>query len=192
MAKKINGYKWAFLTLVALILGTAIFVFVSATTNAEPNIPDYTKANFSGSQVATITTTRTKVNELINAALEDFQDERTSYKFYLENEAVFEGTFRFLEQDFPIYLYFEPIAQNDGNIELRIKSISIGTLALPTDAVMRLVSGSIELPPYVVMDAQKEIVTIRLDELKLPNGLQVKAENIDLVNDRLSFQLLLK
>ncbi|SJZ84251.1 Uncharacterized protein YpmS [Pilibacter termitis] len=189
MVEKIKQsiWKYATLFLLALMLGVSLIVFLRITTTREVSLENKVAQAEKNFDIATVQTDKAKLNTLINHILKEFQSKNSSYSFYIDKEAVFEGEYNFLGSKVPIYIYFTPSANKDGNINLKVKTISAGTLSIPTATVMSFIQGANEFPEYVELNAKKEIVTIRLDKVELPNNLAVKAKLIDVVNDKFVF-----
>ena len=92
---KRNPWKIAFLVLVGLVIGSVAFVTFRATQVREPDlkkIPAIVEKE--GEPVVTIQSKKQQVNKLIDFYLADFQKgSEIKYKFYLENDALLNGTF---------------------------------------------------------------------------------------------------
>ena len=54
-----------------------------------------------------------------------------------------------LGHDIPFYLYFDPYVMANGNVQLKAKSLSIGTLGLPIKEVLKFAKRSYKLFYYV-------------------------------------------
>lgn len=91
-----------------------------------------------GNPVLTINSNKSQVNQLIDFYLTDFQkDQEVKYNFELRNEALLTGQFKVLNFPITFYLYFDPYVTEEGNVQLKAKSLSIGTLDLPTSEVLK-------------------------------------------------------
>ncbi|WP_181041717.1 YpmS family protein [Enterococcus faecalis] len=182
---KRNPWKIAFLVLVGLIIGSVAFVTFRATQVREPDlkkIPAIVEKE--GEPVVTIQSKKQQVNKLIDFYLADFQKgSEIKYKFYLENDALLNGTFQVLGHDIPFYLYFDPYVMANGNVQLKAKSLSIGTLGLPIKEVLKFAKRSYKLPKWVEINPDDQTVLLRLDQFRMQNGLFVRAEKINLVDD---------
>lgn len=188
-----NYWKISFLILLGLVVGSTAFIGTRIFTIREPDykeIPKITQRE--GEPVLTINSEKEKVNELINFFLEDFQeDSDVKYTFSLENEAMLNGEFKILGVPIDFYLYFEPYVTENGNVQLKAKSLSVGSLNLPMKEAMRIVKKNYKLPSWVEVDPDELTVMIRLDKFRMQNGMYVKADKIDLVNDEIRFSLYL-
>ena len=95
--------------------------------------------------------------------------------------------------NFPItfYLYFDPYVTEEGNVQLKAKSLSIGTLDLPTSEVLKMIKRSFKFPEWIEVNADEQIILIRLDQFRMQNGLFIKANKINLVDDEIQMSLYL-
>ncbi|MBO0482032.1 YpmS family protein [Enterococcus sp. MSG2901] len=187
-----NYWRMAFLILLGVVVGTIVFLGarIFSSQPEYKNMPEITAIE--GEPVLTINSNKEKVNQLISFFLSDFQKEGDiEYKFYLENEAMLNGQFEVLGFPVNFYLYFEPYVMENGNVQLKAKSLSIGTLSLPIKDVMNMVKRNYNLPKWVEIDTKDLTVMIRLDKFRMQNGMYIKADKINLVDDDIRFSLYL-
>lgn len=193
MKNKKTIWKWLFLALLAINLGT--FAFISSrvfNVRDQQSLGQGSKPTET-TEVAKITTDRNQLNQLINTYLQDFQTSEMSYKFYLSNsQAVLEASYQLFGQKIPLYIYFEPLALNDGSVALQVKNVSAGTLNLPTSAVLAYVKSSIKLPNFVEVLPTKDQVILHLPQLALADNLYLKANQLDLVSGNFTFKLMIQ
>lgn len=191
--KKLNKWKVAFLVLAGVILGTLIFFTIRINQDREPNLTKTeTIVEKDGTPVLSVQSNKKQVNALIDFYLEDFQaSSDVKYKFYLENEALLNGTFEVLGHPIQFYLYFEPYVMDNGNIQLKAKSLSLGTLGLPIKEILKFVQRDYKLPKWVEVDPDEKTILLRLDQFQMQNGLFLKAEKINLVDDDISMTIYL-
>ncbi|MDG6110786.1 YpmS family protein [Lactococcus formosensis] len=193
MKNKKTIWKWLFLALLAINLGT--FAFISSrvfNVRDQQSLGQVSKLTET-TEVAKITTDRSQLNQLINTYLQDFQTSEMSYKFYLSNsQAVLEASYQLFGQKIPLYIYFEPLALNDGSVALQVKNVSAGTLNLPTSAVLAYVKSSIKLPNFVEVLPTKDQVILHLPQLALADNLYLKANQLDLVSGNFTFNLMIQ
>ena len=193
MNNKKTIWKWLFLALLAINLGT--FAFISSrvfNVRDQQSLGQVSKPKET-TEVAKITTNRDQLNQLINTYLQDFQTSDMSYKFYLSNsQAVLEASYQLFGQKIPLYIYFEPLALNDGSVALQVKNVSAGSLNLPTSAVLAYVKSSIKLPAFVEVLPTKDQVILHLPQLTLADNLYLKANLLDLVSGNFTFNLMIQ
>ncbi|HFF8691287.1 TPA: YpmS family protein, partial [Enterococcus faecium] len=109
----------------------------------------------------------------------------------LENEALLNGTFEVLGFPIDFYLYFDPYVMENGNVQLKARSLSIGTLSLPIKDVMNMIKRNYKLPDWIEVNTDDLTIMLRLDQFRMQNGMYIKADKIDLVNDDIRFSLYL-
>ena len=193
MKNKKTIWKWLFLALLAINFGT--FAFISSrvfNVRDQQSLGQVSKPKET-TEVAKITTNRDQLNQLINTYLQDFQTSDMSYKFYLSNsQAVLEASYQLFGQKIPLYIYFEPLALNDGSVALQVKNVSAGSLNLPTSAVLAYVKSSIKLPAFVEVLPTKDQVILHLPQLTLADNLYLKANQLDLVSGNFTFNLMIQ
>ena len=187
-----NPWKLAFFILIGIIIGTAIFLYIRITAEREKSSVLETPAVVTGEPSFQVQITKDQANQLINFYLNDFQAKSpVKYRFVLENQALLNGTFHFLGHDLNFYLYFEPYVLDNGDVQLKAKSISIGRLSLPISELMSYVKNNFKLPSWVETDTKNEQMIIHLSQYKLANGMYVQAEKIDLLDDNIKFNVFL-
>lgn len=188
--RKINPWKVAFITLLAFLTGLGIFLTMRINTPREAE-DDLRKQELAkGETVLEINTHKQQVNQLIDHFLNEFlEDSEVKYDFYLKNEALLTGEFKFFNHPVDFYLYFDPYVMENGDIQLKAKSLSIGSLNLPITDVLGMVKSSYDLPEWVEVNKKEKNVILHLDELKMATGLYVRAEKINLIDDEIRFSL---
>ncbi len=193
IAKKSNGGIWKFLTflLLGIILGGVGYISYLTTQKQEIPIVKSTPLTVPENlEILDVNTNKEKVNTLIDHYLKEYlTSDKISYEFYLENQALLKGTFKLLGYPMAFYLYFDPFVLEDGNIQLKAQSLSIGALGIPINEVLKYVKRYFEMPKWIEIKPKEGQIFIHLDELKLNGNLKIRAEKIDLVQDEIKFKL---
>jgi len=191
--KTINYWKIAFLVLAGLLIGTTVFFASRIFQQRESGLNESTElVQREGSPVLTVNSNKSQVNQLIDFYLSDFQkDQEVKYNFELRNEALLTGEFQVLGFPITFYLYFDPYVTEEGNVQLKAKSLSIGTLDLPTSEVLKMIKRSFKFPEWIEVNADEQVILIRLDQFRMQNGLFIKANKINLVDDEIQMSLYL-
>ncbi|MDN6639535.1 MAG: YpmS family protein [Tetragenococcus sp.] len=189
----VNKWKVAFLVLLGVILGLCAFFFFRATQQREVIQYDTQPiVQREGEPVLSINSNKEQINSLMDFYLQNYQkDSDVEYHFQLENQALLTGDFKVLGAPITFYLYFDPYVTDDGNVELQADSLSIGTLDLPVAQVMKMIEKSFKFPQWIEFDPEEERVLVRLDQFRMENGLFIKAEKINLVDDDIQVSLYL-
>jgi Uncharacterized protein conserved in bacteria len=188
-----NGWKIAFFTLLAIVLGSLLFLFTRVTGERESLPQDATSVvERQGEPVLTIQSNKQQINDLIAFSLDEYQkDSDVKYNFVLENEALLTGEFKILGFPVTFYLYFDPYVMDNGNVQLKAKSLSVGTLGVPIKQVMKIIQKNQALPEWVEINPKDETIMIHLDQFQMANGLFIKADKINLVEDEIQVSLFL-
>ena len=135
-------------------------------------------------------TTREALNNTAVAFLEDYQSQGLRYEFYTtSSQVLFQGTYRLLDYDIPLYVYFEPSVLENGDIKLAVTSVSAGTLSLPTKEVLSYIATAYHIPNFLNIQPKSSAIVLSLKDITLSNGLYAKATEFNLANDRISFDL---
>lgn len=190
---QLNKWKVAFFALIAIVIGSGIFLFTRITEKRElvqAEIPALVDRE--GSPVLNIRSNKEQINALIAFYLDEYQkDSDVQYDFVLENEALLTGEFKILGFPVTFYLYFDPYVMDNGNVQLKATSLSIGTLGVPINEVMKMIQRNQSLPEWIEIDPKEETVMIRLDQFRMQNGLFIKADKINLIDDEIQVSLYL-
>lgn len=188
-----NPWKIAFLLLIGLLLGAMLFLYLRVTAVREPEYrPLKDEVSLKGDPTFQVQFKKKQVNQVISYYLNDFlKDSGGQYSFYLEDQALLNGTFSVLGHDVQFYLYFDPYVMENGNVQLKAKSLSIGTLNLPISEIMKYIGSSFDLPKWVEINPKEKVVVLHLDQFKLQNGMHTRAEKINLIDDDIRFNVYL-
>lgn len=187
-----NPWKIAFIILLGIIIGLALLVgYRISTPRIEKGTFPTVQAN-SNDPILEVAMKKEQVNRVINYYTKDFfSASEGDYSFYLDQDALIEGTFSLLGHDTHFYLSFAPYVLTDGNIQLQAKDLSVGTLSVPIPAMINYISHTADFPEWVEIKADEQIIVLHLDKLVLDNGMSIKATKLNLIDDDIRFQLFL-
>ncbi|MBM7636696.1 YpmS family protein [Streptococcus saliviloxodontae] len=191
MKQNKNGnliWKWAFLILLALNLSLVAVVTVKVMLPRESLQTSNPKQ--SSIEVGSFETTREHVNQTVASYLKAYQTDQLSYSFTATaTNIVFGGSYRLLGYDVPLHLNMTPMVLKNGDIRLRVTSVSVGSLGLPKKQVLRYLTSSYKLPSFVVIDSKKAVITLDLDKISDQSDIYLKANQIDLSGNHLKFTI---
>ncbi|PZO95468.1 MAG: DUF2140 domain-containing protein [Streptococcus pyogenes] len=187
----INGWKWAFLLILALNLA---FLIILGSRLIQPRETKDSQQNISQKatnvKVGTFTTNRQQLNKTISAYLKAHQSSKMSYKVYLAQSSIlFEGKYQLLGYEVPLYVYFQPNKLENGAVQLQVTSFSVGTLPLPEAEVLQYIKGRYDLPSFVTIKPKQSSIVLNVQKLKNNANIYLKAKKIDLLNDQISFDI---
>lgn len=194
--RRINGWKISFFLLLGLIVGSLLFFYFRLTAVREPAYQKQAETalvkNKKAEPTFQLALKKSQVNQIIDYYLNDFlKGSGGKYNFYLEDQALLNGSFKVLGHKVQFYLYFDPYVMENGDVQLRARSLSIGTLSLPISQIMGYVSNNFHLPKWVEVNKKKETITLHLSKYRLKNGMYIKADKINLIDDDIRFNVYL-
>ena len=186
--RTINYWKYSFIVLLALVIGTLGFIAynVSAPQTKQVQTEKMIKAD----STFDIQMHKKQINSVVAYYLENYlENSKVKYNFTLDQQAILSGQFKFLGFPVEFNLFFKPYVLENGDIQLRAKQLAVGQLKVPMSFVLNYIQRQYKFPKWVVLNAHKSRITLRLNEFKLANGMQVKARHIDLKNDKIDLSV---
>lgn len=186
-----NKWKKGFLLLlgidlvIVVILSLLILIPGTSKDNNKP-IP------LKGDSVSFhVKSNKNDLNMLINHYLkEEAADSPIDYRVILGDEVELYGTLPFFSQKINMKVTFEPEALSNGDLVLRQKSISIGSLHLPVSYVMKFISENYKIPRGVDIRPNDKLVYVNMQQLKLKSDIRIKVNKFDLKKDDIAFTLI--
>ncbi|WP_100009767.1 YpmS family protein [Lentibacillus sediminis] len=170
-----------------ILLLVLALIFWPAAENPHPTteeIPAEESSEF------TIRTTKENLNELINGYLDQLvAGSEHQYSVALEDDVHLMGELPVFSSSVPLSVHFEPIAQENGDLILRLRSISVGLLQLPNERIMSYMEDYLPMPPWVSVNPAEEEIYVAVTDINLGSNFNVKVEEIDLEANNISFQL---
>ena len=192
MKKKKDIWKILFFALTGIIIGVILFLVIRVVDYREPQI------NYGGTETQIsepafkINLKKSQANNLINFFLEDFQkNSDIKYSFTLDNKALLTGKYTILGYDIMFYIYLDPYVLENGDLQLVVNSISIGSLSLPASELLSYVEKKLQIPEWVEIDSENETIVLHLSEYTLANGMHFKVQEINLLSDILTINVYL-
>ncbi|WP_196811974.1 YpmS family protein [Schleiferilactobacillus shenzhenensis] len=185
-----NPWRWAFLILAGIVLGSAIFLGVRVFT-PPTNAPKVTTV--AGAPSLTVALDRKQVNQLTQHYLDDYlKDSKIKYQFRVEETSVLlVGTVQFLGSPIQFNLVLMPYVQDNGDVQLRAKQLAIGSLNVPVSFVLGFIQSSYKLPQWVSVDSKHSAIMLHLTKFKTAAGFQVTAKRLDFADDQFVFNVYL-
>lgn len=188
--KRNNKWKKLFYTLLALnitvLVGIITFIFWPI-----PDSKIQTEGNYyvHDSSEFTVRTTKKNLNELVNAYIDKYlRNTNHHYSISLENDVHLLGELPVFSTTVPLSIHLEPLVQENGDIILKQKSISIGLLALPNKKIMEYIKKYLPMPEWVNVNPKKEEVYVAVSEMDIKSNFRVSVEQFDLDGNNLAFK----
>lgn len=183
-------WKWLFLLLLACNLA---FVAVLGSRLLQVREPDSYKLAVKPDKsikLGTFVTNKDQLNKVVQHYLKPYQTDEMTYKLYTSSSTIlFEGKYKVLGYEVPLYVYFEPYRLENGAVQLKLSSLSAGTLPLPEKDILVYIKKAYDLPKMVKVVPKESSIFINLPELDNEQGIYLEAVSIDLVNDNIAFDI---
>ena len=190
--KKTNKWKIAFFVLIAILIGSIIFVYMRITSIREPQLPQVLSEINQSESSFQVSLNKAQANAIVNDFLTDFQkDSDFKFEFVLQKQALFTGTFKVLGEDVRFYLYFNPKVEDNGDVTLKASSVSIEKLELPIHEILKHVEKNYKLPDWVQVKSSDNSIILHLSNFKTENGISFSANKFDLIDDEIVFTVYL-
>lgn len=185
--KQVNWWKWSFIVLVALIV-IATGTVINRVTAPAPT-PTVSRPIKASDASVTVELNRHQVNALAANYLNQFlKGQSIKYHFIVGKQyATLTGDTKFLGAKVRFAINFIPVRQNDGNVLLRAKGLTIGRLNIPIKIVMGYIAKNYNIPDWVKIDAKKKTVLLDLNKYSEKRSLKYRAQEINMTNGRFKF-----
>ncbi|WP_211340584.1 YpmS family protein [Mesobacillus subterraneus] len=187
-----NKWKTGFFILLGVIAAAFLFVWILIASPVEESEMKPVEGDRETDDVAFhVTTNKRDLNRVINHYLEEeAKSNNIDYQVLLTDEVELYGTLPLFSQELELRLTFEPQAQENGDLILKQRSISVGKLRLPVSTVLKFVRDSYDLPEAVIIQPEEERVYVSMQRLKLKSDIKVRVNEFDLNKDQIKFTLL--
>lgn len=137
-----------------------------------------------------IRTTKQNLNELINAYISKMlEGSKHYYSISLEDDVHLMGELPAFSTTVPLSVHLEPFVQENGDIILKQRSISIGLLELPNQKIMEYMDKYLDFPSWVTINPKKEEIYLAVTEMEMNSNFTIAVEHIDLEANHLAFRI---
>lgn len=183
-------WKVAFFLLLGSMIAAIglVFVLVLLPSDAEKPV----LAEVEGETAFHVTSSKAELNQLVTYYLEkEAGNAPIDYDVYIGEEVELYGSFPVFGTDIDYYMTFVPEAMEDGNIVLRQEGLRVGLLDIPASYVLKTADSAYAFPEWVHVVPEEQRIYVSLGEMRLDNGMRVKAESFNLKEDDIRFAVLL-
>ncbi|WP_042221308.1 YpmS family protein [Oceanobacillus manasiensis] len=137
-----------------------------------------------------VRTTKQNLNDLVNAYTEQLlEGTRHQYRIELDEDVHLIGELPVFSSTVPLSAHLEPLVQENGDIILKQKSISIGLLELPNKKIMEYIGKYLPMPDWVTVNPAEEEIYVAVTEMDIRSNFEVGVEHIDLEANNLAFRI---
>ncbi|MEZ7173164.1 YpmS family protein [Sporosarcina sp. OR05] len=185
-----NRWKIAFFTLIGLLCAgvIALILFLDTSGKSEP-LPTDDRSASKGS-VLLVKASRDDVEVLANNYLRKaMKGKPLPVTIEVKDELVLYSELTVFGVTAPIYMNFDPVVLEDGNLILKQSSMEIANLNIPPATVLKVLRDSIDLPEWMIVRPKEEEIFIDLSELPVSGNLQVRAKTFNLAEDEIELEV---
>jgi len=137
-----------------------------------------------------IRTSKQNLNDLVNAYLDKLLSQtKQNFTVVLDEDVELYGELPVFSTTVPLLIRFDPNVQDNGDIALKQKSISVGQLKLPNKKIMQYVDRFLPTPEWIIIDPKEEEIYIKITEMDIQSNLDVKIEQFDLAKNNIAIRL---
>ncbi|WP_153384214.1 YpmS family protein [Companilactobacillus halodurans] len=188
---KRNYWKYAFITLVAIIVIGLGFIGTKVLSSPTENYQVTSNVENQSSKVFTVNMTKQQANKMAQYYLKHtLNNGKTDYQLVLKKDAELTGAISFLGAKIHFTILMQPYAKTNGDILLKAKGMKIGDLSLPISFVMNYIKNSFKTPNWVDIDGKDKSILLKFTKFTTKDGYGIRAKNIDLKNNKLSFEVM--
>ncbi|WP_175991291.1 YpmS family protein [Bacillus sp. Marseille-Q1617] len=186
-----NKWKVAFFALLGALLAGFIIILLMVFAPAKDDELPENKANNNKEVGFDVRSNKDDLNLIIEHYIEEEGLKGpVEYDVKLRDDVELHGSVPVFTSDIDFELKFEPKALENGDILLKQKSISVGTLNLPVSYVLKVIRDSYNFPEWVKIQPNDELIYVSLQDMKLKSDIKVRAKEFDLEEDNIMFRLL--
>ncbi|WHX98966.1 YpmS family protein [Neobacillus sp. DY30] len=174
-----------FIVIIVIILLSLIMIPADEKGKIQQTEPNNKNVTFE------VKSNKADLNVLINQYIKkEAADSPIEYSIQLQDEVELYGTLQFFSQEVDLKLTFEPEALENGDLVLKQKSISVGSLPLPVSYVLKFIKENYKLPNGVDIQPNEKNVYVNMQQIKLKSDVRIKVNTFDLKNDDITFLIL--
>lgn len=179
---------FSLLILNILVLVTIIALVFWPVDSTEINYKDQVTSQDSSEFV--VRTTKKNLNELVNAYIEKLTEgTKHSYRIELDEDVHLLGELPVFSTTVPLSVHLVPFVQDNGDVILKQKSISVGLLQLPNKKIMEYMEKFLPMPKWVTIDAKEEEIYVAVTDMDIKSNFKVEVESLDIEANNLAFRI---
>ncbi|TRM10846.1 DUF2140 family protein [Lentibacillus cibarius] len=156
----------------------------------ETDTPEPAKEEKKPGSEFVVRTTKQNVNELVNAYIDKLlEGNNHDYRITLDDDVKLVGELPVFSSSVPVSIYLEPLVQENGDVILKQKSISIGQLQLPNKKIMEYLKKYLPMPKWVTVDPANEEIYVAVTDMHIRSNFRVSVQQFDLEANNLAFKI---
>lgn len=188
--KNKNYWKYAFIALVAILVVGFGYLGTKVLSSPTENYQVSSKIN-NDDKVFTVNMNKSEANKMAQYYLKNtLNNGKTEYQLVLKKDAELSGAIKFLGAKIHFTILMQPYAKTNGDVLLKAKEMKIGDLSLPISFVMNYIKNSFKTPDWVSINGKDKTMLLKFTKFTTKEGYGIRAKNIDLKHDKLSFEVM--
>ncbi|WP_112182265.1 MULTISPECIES: YpmS family protein [Paraliobacillus] len=187
-----RNWRFLFISLLSLnvFIIITLFILIFSPTPGSNALPEKEYIEDEAGAEFTVRSSKQNLTELVNQYIDKaLNDEDGKYSIQLNENVQIFGSVEAFEKDIPISIEMEPVVQENGDIILKQTEMSLGLLNLPKNKILEYVAKAIDAPEWVIIDPDNEEIYIAITQMDIKSNFKVRAQQIDLENDQISFRI---
>lgn len=189
---KNNRWKLSFFVLLAIcllvVIGTLFMLFMISEKMPYEEGPGVIER-----ETATLTVVASKndLNALIQSSIreEHTPADRVIYSVIIEEKVVLNSYINVFNRTIPMTMMFEPEVIDNGDMVLHVDSFAIGDLQLPVDVILQMLSQTIELPEWVVVQPNNNTIYMAVTNMLPDEPYSIHVVSFNLEEEEFVFEL---
>ncbi|GEM03275.1 hypothetical protein HMI01_02630 [Halolactibacillus miurensis] len=187
--KKMTTWHRRFI-LLALINGVLIvtlFVFLLLTPPVSDALPDPTYQEELGAKF-TVETTKSDLNDLINTYINQvLKTNQANFDVIVDNDIQLNGELYAFGVPIPLRVTMDPVVMDNGDIVLKMNTLSLGLLDLPRGRILHYINRQVETPDWLYFDSENEQIYLAVTSIEIDSNLRFRVDALDLSTDSIIF-----
>src|SRR5699024_11014378 len=86
-------------------------------------------------------------------------------------------------------IHLEPLVQDNGDIVLKQRSISVGLLELPNKKIMEYIKKYLTMPDWVTVNPAEEEIYVAISDMDIKSNFRVSVEHLDLEANNIAIKI---
>lgn len=137
-----------------------------------------------------VRTSKQNLNNLVNAYLDKaLANTDHVYSINLDEDVQLFGELQVFSSTVPLLAHFEPIVQENGDLILKQKSISVGQLKLPNKKIMKYIDDYLPTPEWVTIDPRNEEIYVEVTEMDIKSNFKIAVDKFDVEANNIAFKI---
>lgn len=189
-----NHHIWKRRFFILLTLNIILFIFLALYLYSPIPKTEIDQAGeqykLENSSQFVVRTTKQNLNNLVNAYLDKLlAGTNHHYTINLDEDVQLLGELPLFSSTVPLLIHLEPIVQDNGDLVLKQKSISVGQLQLPNKKIMEYVVKYLPVPQWVIINPREEEIYVKITDMEIRSNFKISVEQFDLEGNHIAFKI---